>query len=141
MEAGVSIFDDGNDENGGVVTGGLISANEYWENATPADVILDDYQNMWSNFFSRLDASQGCDQEIPGAMNLFWIETGYVTKNRGMGRPGNQIDLPRGMSRYFGLNSPEDQPLNSIIGEITFRTPVGDPVIRNIRLGNNSMKK
>lgn len=141
VEAGVSIFDDGNDENESIVASGLISANEYWENATPADIILDDYQNMWNNSFSRLDAIQGCDQEIPGAMNIFWIETGYVTKNRGPGRPGNQIDLPKGMSRYFGLNSPEDQPLNSIIGEITFMTPVGDPVVRNIRLGNNSMEK
>lgn len=65
----------------------------------------------------------------------------YVTRNRGLDRPGNQIDMPRGMNRFFGFNAPANLPINSVIGEITFVTPSDQEVVRNLRLGNNMMEK
>src|SRR5262249_31087102 len=74
-------------------------------------------------------------------VEAFWIEAGYVTRNRGSHRPGNQIDMPRGMNRYFGFNAPDDLPVNSVIGNVTFEPPVGGLVSNNLRLGNNMMEK
>jgi len=64
-----------------------------------------------------------------------------VTKNRGEFSPGNQIDLPRGMCRYFGFALEEDRSPNTIIGSVDFVTPDGAPHQRNLRLGNNMMEK
>ena len=141
VEAGASMYVDVNAGHENIVLSGFKVASEFWEAATPAECILDEYHEKWSSSFSRAPTGQEPDQEIPGARDVFWVETGYVTKNRGPHRPGNQIDLPRGMSRYFGLHSPNDLPLNSTIGEISFLTPENGPVIRNLRLGNNSMEK
>lgn len=141
VEAGTSIFLDLNSGDTNVAEHGLEAANEFWEAATPAELVLETYENRWISSFSRSENELDEQTEIPGAKDIFWIETGYVTQNRGQGRPGNQIDLPRGMSKYFGMNPPEDLPLNSTIGPITFLTPTSGPVERNLRLGNNSMEK
>lgn len=141
VEAGVSIFVDGADGESDFLEVGLEAAHELWESATPAEDILDAYEEKWENSFARSISADPGEQEVPGPRDIFWIETGYVTRNRGVDRPGNQIDLPRGISRYFGMNAPETLPLNSTIGSIRFLTPIGEEVERNLRLGNNSMEK
>jgi hypothetical protein len=141
VEAGTTILIDSMAGDINIAEDGLNAANEFWDAATPADQILDDYQDRWKSSFSRSEQNLNEEAEIPGPREIFWIETGYVTRNRGPNRPGNQIDLPRGMSRYFGMNPPEDLPLNSTIGPISFVTPTNGPVERNLRLGNNSMEK
>jgi hypothetical protein len=123
-----------------VISAMMVSAEELWEAATPAETILDQYAERWTESFSR-SADGVPPGQVPGPRSIFWIEAGYVTRNRGPNRPGNQVDLPRGLSRYFGLNAPANLPLNSVIGEITFFTPTGDLVSRHLRLGNNSMEK
>lgn len=115
-------------------------AETLWEDAIPAEDIIEAYTESWNAAFLPAEtvgeiAPDGDD--LPAA---FWIEAGYVTKNRGPGRAGNQIDLPRGMNRYFGFHAPDNQPINSII-VVTFLTPSGDEVARNLRLGNNHMEK
>lgn len=118
------------------------SANALWAEAVLATDILDDYEAIWTDAAERQTQT---DDELPdievGAADIFWIEAGFVTLNRGPDRPGNQIDFPRGMSRYFGFNPPEDLDRNSVIGPITFVSPVGDEITRNLRLGNNLMEK
>ena len=141
VEAGASIFIDPTVDDANSAGEALTAANEFWEAATPAELILEDYEHRWKASFSRSDYDQGGHSEISGPKDVFWIETGYVTRNRGLDKPGNQIDLPRGMSRYFGMNPPEDLPLNSTIGPINFVTPSNGPIERNLRLGNNSMEK
>lgn len=141
VEAGAAIFVNVDEGDTDIVSHGFDAANVLWDDATPAEDILEAYQDKWKNSFSRKIQDDENPNEIPGAQDIFWIETGYVTKNRGPNRPGNQIDLPRGMSRYFGLQSSNDLPLNSTIGEINFVTPTSGPVARNLRLGNNSMEK
>lgn len=120
----------------------ITTAQQLWENATPANEILDAYEERWSASFARgVAEDQPPGGAVSGPQEIFWIEAGYVTQNRGADRPGNQIDFPRGMSRYFGFNPPDDLPKNSVIGAVTFEPPYGDPVTNNLRLGNNMMEK
>lgn len=116
-------------------------ANALWDQATPAEEILEAYEERWLDSFSRRGGEVEDIQIAVGEGDIFWIEAGYVTQNRGENRPGNQIDFPRGMSKYFGFNPPADLPVNSVIGAVTFQAPIGDLVTRNLRLGNNHMEK
>ena len=116
-------------------------ANSLWDQSTPAEEILDIYEDGWLNSFSRRGGDGDIVEVDTRVGDIFWIETGYVTRNRGPNRPGNQIDFPRGLSKYFGFDPPVDMPVNSVIGEVTFQAPIGVPVTRNLRLGNNHMEK
>lgn len=142
IEGGASILIENTDEFDAVLRPTLTYMNLLWEQATPATDILDLYEEQWNASFFRGGIENSPDVEVhPGATSIFWIEAGYVTKNRGPNRPGNQIDFPRGMSIYFGLNPPADLPANSVIGEVVFETPIGGLVSNNLRLGNNMMEK
>lgn len=142
VEAGASVLTNEEDEFDSVLRPTLDAATSLWEQATPVADILDAYEERWSaSFFRRVAENQANVEVDLGATSIFWIEAGYVTKNRGPNRPGNQIDFPRGMSRYFGFNPPAHLPANSVIGEVVFETPTGAPVANNLRLGNNMMEK
>lgn len=142
VEAGASVLTHSIDEFDAILRPALTIADLLWEQATPVADILDAYEHRWSgSFFRQVADNQPIVEADVGATAAFWIEAGYVTKNRGPQRPGNQIDFPRGMSRYFGFNPPADLPVNSIIGEVVFETPIGGPVTNNLRLGNNMMEK
>lgn len=141
VEAGASGFFGRNDELPTSVHSALEAAENYWDSATPVENIIDTYEAKWSASFFRSVVGNVQNAPHPGPQDIFWIEAGYVTKNRGASRPGNQIDLPRGMSNYFGFNVPQGFPLNSTIGPITFNTPLNGPITRNLRLGNNAMEK
>lgn len=142
VEAGASIITRSIDDFGGVLRPTFTAAELLWEQATPLADIVDTYEEVWSASFLRRVANLPTPvEEDQVAAPIFWIEAGHVTKNRGPNRPGNQIDLPRGMSRYFGFNPPPDLPTNSVIGEVTFETPAGGAVTKNLRLGNNMMEK
>lgn len=141
VEAGTTVLMDTTTGNIANVENQLAAANEIWNAATPAGNIILEYEQRWQSSFYRQGETQHEEVQIAGPQEIFWIEAGYVTRNRGADKPGNQIDLPRGMSRYFGMNPPDDLPLNTIIGSINFITPANGPVERNLRLGNNSMEK
>ena len=142
VEAGASIIANGINEIDSMIRPTLEAAALLWEQATPVTDILDAYEERWSTSFSRRVVENPADVGVEyGATPVFWIEAGYVTQNRGPNRPGNQIDFPRGMSRYFGFNPPEGLAPNSVIGQVTFETPTGAPVANNLRLGNNMMEK
>lgn len=142
VEAGASVITHGINEFDVVLRPTLVAAELLWEQATPVADILDVYEERWStSFFRRVVENQPSVEVDHAATPVFWIEAGYVTKNRGPHRPGNQIDFPRGMSRYFGFNPPADLPANSVIGQVVFETPTGEPVANNLRLGNNMMEK
>lgn len=111
-----------------------------WEDSTPIGDIIARYEAKWNE--KALKQQPETPAEVPfDDVTTFWIETGYVTKNRGPESPGNQIDMPRGMHRFFGFPDVGVIPRNSTIGSIKFKTPVGGPVDRNLRLGNNDMEK
>lgn len=141
IEAGASIFIQDKKKYKEIIRPSVKVANSLWENATPVADILDIYEEKWSSSFSR-NASKNNESAGNELGDVFWIEAGYVTKNRGKHRPGNQIDFPKGATaRYFGFNPPSDLPPNSVIGKVTFETPVGAPVSNDLRLGNNMMEK
>lgn len=142
IEAGAVLQTDDEYEYENSMTSSVSLANKLWNEATPVANILEEYEEKWRATNSRaIDEEQSPEVAVLGPEEIFWIEAGYVTKNRGANQPGNQIDFPRGMGRYFGFNSPDDLPPNSVIGEVTFTTAVGDPVTNNLRLGNNMMEK
>lgn len=142
VEAGSSMLTQGAEEFDAILRPTLDAAELLWEQATPVADILDVYEERWSASFYRGVVENPPNGETDhGATSLFWVEAGYVTKNRGPHRPGNQIDFPRGMSKYFGFNPPADLPANSVIGPVVFETPSGQPVENNLRLGNNMMEK
>ncbi|PID24570.1 hypothetical protein [Sporosarcina sp. P7] len=117
-------------------------AESLWLTATPVADILNEYEESWNASLSRkVSESLLKGGNIHSEIEIFWIEAGYVTKNRGPNRPGNQIDFPRGMSRYFGFNPPTDLQPNTVIGNIKFETPIGKVIAYNLRLGNNMMEK
>jgi len=72
------------------------------------------------------------------ASNL-WVDVDYVVQNRGRGRPGNQIDLPRGTRVFFGFGIGY-VPRNTHLGTLIIRYG-GNSVRRNMRFGNNDMDK
>ena len=142
VEAGAAVLTHGSDEFDAILRPTLVAADFLWEHATRVSDILDVYEERWrASFFRGVTENPPIVEADLGATPIFWIEAGYVTKNRGPHRPGNQIDFPRGMSRYFGFNPPADLPVNSVIGEVVFETPTGAPVTNNLRLGNNMMEK
>lgn len=116
-------------------------ARRLWDDATLLNDIIGSYEENWSAEQPQID-DEGEEPEVfPDQFDSFWIESGYVTRNRGSVRPGNQIDMPRGMHRYFGMAEPPNIERNDVIGEIRFIPPSGEEVARNLRLGNNLMEK
>lgn len=143
VEAGAAFYAVGHDEYSAGMARSVQVAQALWDEATPVEEVLDDYEERWRSSFWRGGVEDGevAVGEMADQANVFWIEAGYVTKNRGEYRPGNQIDFPRGMSRYFGFAAPDHLPINSVIGAITFQPPIGDAVTKNLRFGNNHMEK
>ncbi len=72
------------------------------------------------------------------AKNL-WADVDYVVPNRGRGRPGNQIDLPRGSRVFFGFDA-KRVPKNTVLGAVALRHSGGQSTC-HMRFGDNSMDK
>jgi hypothetical protein len=113
--------------------------DDLWESSTPLADVLERYELRRSQHESDADARK--PKKPAGKVRAFWIEAGYVTKNRNENVPGNQIFFPRGFSEFFGFKLKKNEKKNAVIGRITFRTAVGDPVTNNLRLNGNSMEK
>lgn len=111
----------------------------FWKISTPLVDVLEDYELRKVEFTSESDSKKAKDHASAG--KCFWIEAGYVTKNRGEGSPGNQIFFPKGFREFFGFKSKAVEEKNSIIGSVTFTTLVGPSVTNNLRLNRNGMEK
>lgn len=111
----------------------------FWQSSTPLLDVLDTYALRKAELSSESDSKKPKISKNTG--NIFWIEAGYVTKNRGDASPGNQTFFPKGFREFFGFKVKQNEKKNSIIGSITFRTVVGPSVTNNLRLNANSMEK
>jgi hypothetical protein len=140
-ECGASLLAKTSDEYKRTFRSAFRSAEALWDDATPAEDILEQYDERWKNSAPLKPATAEVVDPDYDDVEIFWIEAGYVTRNRGADKPGNQIDMPRGMNRYFGFNAPDNLPANSVIGNVTFKPPAGGQVSNNLRLGNNLMEK
>lgn len=119
----------------------LLSAlEEIWEESSPLERVIDEYERKYV-VVSQPKVTSIDDDDGIETVRLFWIDVGYVTKNRGQDKPGNQFDLPRGSHKYLGLPEVSNPSLNSKLGDLEIRTPTGRTVERTLRYGNNAMEK
>jgi hypothetical protein len=117
----------------------LSTLEEIWENAAPLERVIEEYERKYV-VLNQLQVSPFDNSGDMEVAQLFWIDVGYVTKNREK-KPGNQFDLPRGSHKYIGLPEVLNPALNSNLGQLKIRTPTGDVVERPLRYGNNAMEK
>lgn len=110
---------------------------DMWVNACPLSVIAKNYEKRLATLVNSRDTARSSTAH--GAVKGFWIEAGYVTKNRGADKPGNQIFAPDGFRRFFGLKKSKGASTN--IGTITFETAIGPVVTKNYRENDNGMEK
>jgi len=112
---------------------------KFWDSSTPLLVILDNYELRKASISSKSDTKKSKKKANLG--NIFWIEAGYVTKNRGEESPGNQIFFPRGFREHFGYQLKKSEKKNSVIGHVTFITAVGHEITNALRFNRNGMEK
>lgn len=108
-----------------------------WTTSCPLSKIIDNYEAHLADLISARD-----EKKIVKSKTLksgFWIEAGYVTKNRGENKPGNQIFALAGFHRFFGFKKTASG--STIIGQITFEAPLGPNITKNLRANHNSMEK
>ncbi len=110
---------------------------ELWEGSCSLDDIAENYQTRLADLINSRDTKRSI--KPTGPITGFWIEAGYVTKNRGQDKPGNQIFAPNGFRGFFGLKKGKSSSTN--IGEINFETETGPNVTKNYRENDNGMEK
>lgn len=110
---------------------------DLWKGGCPLDDIAKDYETRLTDLIRSRDAKRSV--KAKGPAKGFWIEAGYVTKNRGHYKPGNQIFAPNGFRRFFGLKKGKSE--STQIGQITFETETGPKVTKNYRENDNGMEK
>lgn len=108
-----------------------------WAQACPLGDILNSYEDRLATLIDSRDVKRSIN--VAGPVSGFWIEAGYVTKNRGQDKPGNQIFAPNGFRGYFGLKKLGAE--STQIGAINFRTEVGPSVTKTYRENDNGMEK
>jgi len=118
----------------------ITTLEELWEKATPLEEVLHDYQTRYAEIIEPTVFGSGNGDHAEVA-SLFWIDVGYVTKNRGEDKPGNQFDLPKGSHVYLGVKKVHDPKRNSVLGTLNIKTPDGEIAERRLRFGNNEMEK
>lgn len=110
---------------------------ELWKSACPLDDIAKNYETRFTDLINSRDTKRSVKARVQ--IKGFWIEAGYVTKNRGQDKPGNQIFAPNGFRRFFGLKKGKGSSTH--IGKITFKTETGPKVTKNYRENRNGMEK
>jgi hypothetical protein len=142
-ECGIALFAQSLAEDSKVIRKSRTAAEDLWESATPLEDIFEAYDERWlpTRKAALPGKKVGVDESPNGSpFKSFWIQAGYVTPNRGKDKPGNQIDLPRGVHRFFRFKTPAKPKKNSVLGNVTFLVKP-EPVTRTVRLGNNLMEK
>lgn len=108
-----------------------------WKAASPLAEIASRYDANLVGLINIRDKKRSASSM--GRRKGFWIEAGYVTKNRGENKPGNQIFAPNGFRKFFGLKKAKSNTTQ--IGEIKFKTDIGPSVTKNYRENDNGMEK
>ncbi len=118
----------------------MATLEEIWKASTPLEAIIEEYKEQYEKVIQP-KIFVPTAKALPDSTELFWIDVGYVTKNRGADRPGNQFDLPRGSHVHLGVKKVKNPELNSVLAELNIRTPTGIVLGRRLRYGNNAMEK
>lgn len=117
----------------------MTTLKNMWKEATPLEEIIDDYEALYEEIIQPKALAP--KPKAASQTELFWIDVGYVTKNRGEDKPGNQFDLPKGSHVHLGVENVINPDKNSVLADLNIRTAVGTIVRRRLRYGNNSMEK
>jgi len=128
-----------------------------WKAAIPAADLLAEY----SSAYQRREPEAGSEESTEAAKTVgnseptvldeatavafaaarkMWVRTERLYLNRGRGRPGNQLDLPRGSRVFFGFPATE-VPRNHWFGELVIQFTGYAPTVRTMRYGHNQMDK
>ncbi|WP_323042994.1 hypothetical protein [Gemmobacter sp.] len=137
VEAGITVTDFTKSSTGKYIKTVKSGFELLWSSSCLLGDIIVDYENSLANLVAAKDAQRSTLGS--GSAKGFWIEAGYVTKNRGAGKPGNQIFAPAGFRKYFGFSGTKGG--TTLIGEIAFETSVGPSVRKNYRENDNGMEK
>lgn len=131
---------------------------EAWCTADPLDTVIRDYRERYQTTGSLSMAEEATtattaytasseDNEVVGALSVqlalakgLWVRTDTLYHNLGIGRPGNQLDMPRGTRVFFGF-PPTKVGKNHILGYIHVQVDGYAAVSRSVRFGNNEMDK
>jgi hypothetical protein len=109
----------------------------HWNTASALSDVIDKYEARLSEQINLKDSKPATTRR--GMQKGFWIEAGYVTKNRGDDKPGNQIFASSGFHRFYGLK--KINSATNLIGTVTYLTPVDKSVTINLRSNVNGMEK
>jgi HKD family nuclease len=132
---------------------------EIWAAADPLSALMDAYKRAYRRPFrpratvddltpatraylprvDRVEVSGPLAAQLVAAKSL-WVRTETLYHNLGPGRPGNQLDTPRGTRLFFGFPA-DEVPKNTVLGEVEICVPGFAAVGRSIRFANNSMDK
>jgi hypothetical protein len=128
-----------------------VNKSDFNEQIKPVRLV---FEGLWNTASPLADIAGRYDANLVGLINLrdkkrtassisprngFWIEAGYVTKNRGENKPGNQVFAPNGFRKFFGLKKVKSNTMQ--IGVINFKTDIGQAVTKNYRENDNGMEK
>jgi HKD family nuclease len=130
-----------------------------WATASPLEDVLSEYEVLYRRKptprtppeertpATRSYLGSGDDQEVSGPLTVqlaaaraLWVRTDVLYHNRGPGKPGNQLDTPRGTRVFFGF-PPDKVSKNTIFGYVRIRVQGYPSVTRSVRFGNNEMDK
>jgi len=128
-----------------------------WSKATSLSTVIAGYRRGFSAFpkarvgrnddvtdrSGRVGARYGLSAEQLAALTAasnFWIEGGFLSRNRGPTRPGNQLMMSALMRVFFGASAIE-VPRNTAVGSATIEHPNNPGLVMSapIRFSNNSM--
>jgi HKD family nuclease len=133
--------------------------DDAWEAADPLDLVLSSYRSL---FKGRKRPQSTRDDRTPAATTYIappaatevtgslavqllsaqalWVKTDVLYHNRGPGKPGNQLDTPRGTRVFFGFPATQVGK-NTILGYIDAQVTGFNAVRRSVRYADNSMDK
>jgi hypothetical protein len=133
--------------------------DDAWELADPLDLVLSSYRSR----FKGSKRPQGTREdrtptattytaprattEVTGSLAVqlltaqaLWVKTDALYHNLGRGRPGNQLDTPRGTRVFFGFPATQVSR-NTILGYIEVQAIGYGAVRRSVRYADNQMDK
>jgi hypothetical protein len=128
-----------------------------WRRATPLNDVVSDYEKAFTSqpktFAGRNDDTSDSSGRVGRRYGLsadqlaaltsgtnFWLEGGTLSRNRGPGRPGNQLMMSALMRVFFGAKATEVNQ-NTAVARPTIEHPTQPGVTVNapIRFSDNSM--
>lgn len=133
--------------------------DDAWEAADPLDLVLSSYRSVFKG--SRRPQSTREDRttaaatytappgttEVTGVLAVqlltaqaFWVKTDILYHNRGIGKPGNQLDTSRGTRVFFGFPATQ-VGTNTRLGYIEVQVTGFNAIQRSVRYADNSMDK